>query len=126
MAIDETLQRAQDAATVRRVYGEPYTVGDMTIIPAAAVRGGGGGGGGGGRDIDGNEGTGEGVGFGISARPVGAYVNKGDQWKWVPAFDVNRFFLIGNMVAVAFFISVWLVERVRARADVKIARLGSM
>ena len=47
MDLQQTLAHAQDAMTVKRVYGEPYERDELTIIPAAAVRGGGGGGEGG-------------------------------------------------------------------------------
>jgi hypothetical protein len=64
--IDELLGGAREAITVRRVYGEPIEQEEMTLVPAAVVRGGGGGGG----DSEGNGGG----GFGVMARPVGAYV----------------------------------------------------
>jgi uncharacterized spore protein YtfJ len=54
----------------------------VTIVPAAAVGGGGGGGG----DAEGNGGG----GFGVKARPVGAWVIRGDEVAWRPAVDVNR------------------------------------
>jgi uncharacterized spore protein YtfJ len=62
--IDEILGGARDAITVRRVYGEPIEQDGLTVVPAAAVRGGGGGG----ADSEGNGGG----GFGVAARPVGA------------------------------------------------------
>ena len=40
--IDEILGGARDAITVRRVYGEPIEQEGVTVVPAAAVRGGGG------------------------------------------------------------------------------------
>ena len=73
---------AQDAITVKRVFGDPIETEGVTVIPAAKVGGGGGGGGE-------NENNGGG-GFGLGARPVGAYVIKGDDVRWVPAVDVNR------------------------------------
>jgi len=42
----ETIAKAQDAVTVRRVYGKPYERNGVTVIPAAQVAGGGGAGGG--------------------------------------------------------------------------------
>jgi hypothetical protein len=33
--VQEMISRTQDAATVKRVYGDPYEKGDVTIIPAA-------------------------------------------------------------------------------------------
>ena len=42
--VEEILSEARDTLTVRRVYGEPIVHNGVTIVPAAAVRGGGGGG----------------------------------------------------------------------------------
>lgn len=83
----ETIAKAQDAVTVRRVYGEPYQRNGVTLIPAARVAGGGGAGGG--EDPSGG-GTGSGGGFGVAAHPVGAYVIRGDDVKWQPAVDLSR------------------------------------
>ena len=91
----ETISDARDAITVKRVYGDPYERNGVTVIPAAAVLGGGGGGGG---DQPTGE-TGSGVGFGITGRPVGAYVIRGDQVKWEPAIDVSRLLLGGLALA---------------------------
>ena len=109
-ASDDLLQRAQDALTASTVFGEPFEKDGVTIIPAAAVRGAGGGGG---STAEGDEG--EGAGYAVSARPVGAWVHKNGEWKWRPAFDLNQFFLVGNLVAIAYFVSTWLVERARNR-----------
>ena len=62
--------RSPDAINVKRVFGDPIETEGVTVIPAAKVGGGGGGGGD-------NENNGGG-GFGLGARPVGAYVIKGD------------------------------------------------
>ena len=67
----ETIAKAQDAVTVRRVYGEPYEKNGVTLIPAAKM-------------ADGGEepsGGASGGGFGVAARPVGAYVIRGDDVK---------------------------------------------
>ena len=85
---DEVLTVAQDAITVKRVYGEPYQHNGVTFIPAAAVRGGVGGGEG---DPTQETPGGRGGGLGISARPVGAYQVKGDEVTWVPAADMTGF-----------------------------------
>lgn len=88
MDMSETISAARDAITVKRVYGEPYERNGIAVIPAAAVQGGGGGGG----SEEGDRSDG-GSGFGIQARPVGAYVIKGEQVSWQPAVDVNRLIL---------------------------------
>jgi uncharacterized spore protein YtfJ len=86
MDVQETISKARDAITVKRVYGDPYERDGLTVIPAAAVSGGSGGGGG----EDPGGGKGSGAGFGLGARPVGAYVIEGGSVRWVPATDVTR------------------------------------
>ena len=83
--VDEILEGARDAMTVGRVYGEPIEQDGVTVIPAAAVRGGGGGGG--------DDTQNGGGGFGVGARPVGAFVICGQEVTWVPAVDVSRIVL---------------------------------
>ena len=82
MNVDELLQGAREALSVRRVYGDPIEQGGAIVIPAAAVAGGGGGGG-----DDANNGGG---GFGLRLRPVGAYVIRDGQVTWKPALDPLR------------------------------------
>ena len=86
MDIQEAIAKAQDAITVKRVYGEPYERDGVVLIPAAEVRGGGGGGGG--KDAA-KEASGSGGGYGLDARPVGAYVIEGGRVRWEPAVDVT-------------------------------------
>ena len=105
----DAVSSARDSITVKRVYGEPYERNGVTIIPAAAVVGGGGGGQG--DQPDGSEGGG--VGFGIHARPVGAYVIRGDQVSWEPAMDVSRVILGGQLVAVAALFVIHSILRRR-------------
>ncbi|MDQ3952367.1 MAG: sporulation protein [Actinomycetota bacterium] len=87
--VKETLDGVRDSITVRKVFGEPVDKDGVTVIPAASVAGGGGGGGG---EEPGDAGSqrGFGTGFGIAARPAGAYVIRGDTVTWQPAIDVNR------------------------------------
>jgi uncharacterized spore protein YtfJ len=88
----EVLVNAQQAMSVRRVFGDPIQVGDTTLIPAAVVGGGGGGGG---------RGTEEGgVGFGLKAKPAGVYSVKGDRVCWRPAVDLNKIIMGGQIVAI--------------------------
>ena len=95
--VDEILSEARDVLTVKRVYGEPLAHNGITVIPAAAVRGGGGGG-------EGEPGPeapgGAGGGFGMSARPVGAYQIKDDEVSWVPAADTTKVIVLGEVVAI--------------------------
>ncbi len=100
MKVDELLSSAREAISVRRVYGDPIERDGVVVIPAAAVGGGGGGGGD-------NEDNGGG-GFGLRARPVGAYVIKDGEVTWKPAVDAVRV-----AFAVLFALAVW--SRARRR-----------
>ena len=91
------LDAVRDVLTVKRVFGEPYEVNGVTVIPVAAIRGGGGGGGG----EDSQQQVGAGAGLGVVARPVGVFVVSGERVRWEPAIDVTRIVLGGQLVAVA-------------------------
>lgn len=97
--------------TVRRVFGEPYEKNGITVIPGAMVSGGGGGGGG--HDERGQEG--EGGGFGMNARPAGAFVIKDGEVMWRPAVDVNRLLMVAGAVAVTSVITWGRLRRQRRR-----------
>ena len=103
--VDAALSRldaVRDLLTVKHVFGEPYEKDGVTVIPAAEVRGGGGGGGGGGTDPKGQgQGSGTGMGFGIKVRPAGAFVIKNGDVSWMPAVDVTRIAIGGQLVALA-------------------------
>lgn len=115
MEVREILEKAQDTFTVKRVYGEPYESNGMTVIPAAAVRGGGGGGGG--EDAEGQ--GGEGGGFGVAARPVGAYVLRGEDVQWEPAIDVTKIVIGGQIVAVMALLVLRSFFKARAKVRIK-------
>ena len=110
MKVTDVVNSAKDAITVKRVYADPYERDGLTVIPAAVVTGGGGGGTG--HDEKGQEG--EGGGFGISGRPAGAYVIKGDHVSWRPAVDPNRIVTIVGLVAIAYLLSRPRLVRARA------------
>ena len=110
MKLDQALTTVRDAITVRRVYAEPYEKDGITVIPAAVI--GGGGGGGGGRDDKGGEG--EGGGFGVTARPAGAYVIQGGHVHWRPALDPNRIAATVGAVLVAYLLTRPRMARARA------------
>jgi len=93
MNVQEILEKAQDTVTVKRVYGSPIEKDGLTIIPAASVWGGGGGGGGPAE-------SGGGAGFGVRARPVGAFVIKDGEVTWKPALDETRIALRGMLVPI--------------------------
>lgn len=112
MKLEELMDRARDTMTVKRVYGEPYEKNGVTFIPAASVRGGVGGG-------EGERGeaqpAGSGGGFGMTARPVGAYQIKGDEVSWVPAADTTRVIVVAEAVAIVALLVIRSILRARRR-----------
>ena len=114
MNVEQTLSGVQDVMTVKRVYGEPYEHNGLTIIPAAAVRGGGGGGA--------DEAGQGGAGFGLQASPKGAWVIEGGQVTWKPAIDVNRIVLGGQVVAFAATVALAAVVAVREIVQLRARR----
>jgi uncharacterized spore protein YtfJ len=128
----DTIAHTLESNTSRRAYGEPVTIGEVTVIPAARVIGRGGGGGGGGVDSD-HPGDhqhrgGEGSGGGLmqSARPVGALVVKGSEVSWRPAVDVNRIILGGQVVAIVGLMVLRSFLKSRKRRTAKVARTARM
>src|SRR5881628_2787274 len=105
----EVLNQTRDAMTARRVYAEPYKEDGLTIIPAANVIGGGGGGG----DTEGNGGA----GFGVRAKPAGAWVIKHGEAEWRPAFDLNRAVLVGQVIAIVALLVARSVVKTLAKAN---------
>ncbi len=121
MNVEEILSQARDAMTVKRVFGEPYERDGVTVIPVAAVAGGGGGGSG----ESGDENSGGGAGFGVRARPVGMYVIKGDSVRWIPAFDLNRVIMGGQIVAIAALLTIRMIVRTIAQAKARAAEAAT-
>ena len=105
MRVMDVVNEAKGAMRASEVFAAPYEKDGITIIPAARISGGAGGGG--------NEAQAQagGVGFGVSSRPVGAFVIKGEEVTWQPALDLNRVILMGQLVAI--------VALLTARAIVK-------
>jgi len=102
-SIRDIVARSSDAATVRRVFGDPIEKDGVTVIPAARVRGGWGGGSGrGGREGESGEtpGSGMGAGGGVSATPAGVFVIRDGAVSWLPAMDLNRTILVGCVTSV--------------------------
>jgi uncharacterized spore protein YtfJ len=79
MRVMDVVNEAKGAMRASEVFGAPYEKNGITIIPAAKIAGGAGG-----RGDQQNPQAG-GVGFGVSSRPVGAFVIKGDEVRWRPA-----------------------------------------
>lgn len=109
--VRETIERATEALTVRRVFGEPYERNGVTVIPAARVQGGAGGGEG---EGPGGDGRGGGSGYAVNAKPTGAFVIRGDDVAWRPAVDVNRVILGAQLVAIAAILLARTIVKLRA------------
>ena len=106
MKVTDALRTARDAITVERVFSEPYEKDGVSVIAAAAVVGGAGGG----RGTDPAGQQGEGGGFAVTARPVGAFIIHNGRVTWRPALDLNRLLTLIGMVAV-----VYLLRRPRSK-----------
>ncbi|SEG97194.1 Sporulation protein YtfJ (Spore_YtfJ) [Nonomuraea solani] len=115
MNIMELLEESKDAATVKRVFGDPIQHGDITVIPVARVTQGGGGGQGQGKGEKGDEGGGSGGGFGFGATPAGVFVLKNGDALWRPAVDVNRIVIGGQFVAVVLLLTLRTIFKRRRR-----------
>ena len=76
---------------MRRVYGEAIERDGVTLVPAAMVVGGGGG------DEAGNGGG----GFGLMARPIGAWAIRDSEVSWRPVVDLPLLAAIGGLTLVA-------------------------
>ncbi len=113
MQVQDVISQARDALTVKRVFGEPYEKNGVTVIPVARVQGGAGGGGGEGPE---GQGKGSGSGFGMSARPVGAFLIRGDEMTWRPAIDVTRIVLGGQIAAIVALLTIRSIVKARAKA----------
>lgn len=112
MDFQQLVGGVSESLTVRRVFGEPYSKNGVTVIPVAEVRGGGGGG----EGEESEHSGGTGGGFGLSARPAGVFVLKGDDAIWKPAVNVNRLMLGFQVVAVVGLLAFRSVARARAKS----------
>jgi uncharacterized spore protein YtfJ len=112
-AAETTMKKFLDAGSVRAVYGEPASYGDITIIPAAevvSVMGFGLGSGSGGAGQGG--GSGGGGGGGIQSRPVAAVVITPNGVRIEPIVDVTKVWLAG-LTAAGFIFG--MLARMRRR-----------
>ena len=143
MDTQELMSRMSENLSVRRAFGDAYGKDGLLVIPVALVAGGGGAGEGtvpkdrgrGPRQApaaeeedtgDGPEeatGSGSGGGFGGLVMPIGAYVVKGDQVRWVPAVDVTVVLLAGVSMT-RFLARLWTRSR-RQHAYLKGLHRGS-
>lgn len=115
ISILDNLQGTRDAMAVSRVFGDAYTVGDVTVIPVARMTGKAGGGGGEGTGPGDEGGRGFGTGFGLGAQPVGVYNVHDGNVCWKPAVDVTRLAKGAQVLAgvVAICVSLVLLRRQR-------------
>lgn len=101
MDVKDLMKRMGENLSVGRSFGSAYEKDGLLIIPVALVAGGGGGGGGGTVTVPevevsesknaegGSSDEPAGAGFGGVVMPVGAYVVKDDDVRWVPAVNVT-------------------------------------
>jgi uncharacterized spore protein YtfJ len=106
MTIDELLSKATGGLNAGTAFGPIIERDDCVVIPVAFVAGGGGGG----DELEGPDGvagaTGSGVG-GITW-PIGAYVIKEGNVRWMPAVDVT-------LIALGGLVVMRTVLKIRAR-----------
>jgi uncharacterized spore protein YtfJ len=94
------MARLGDSLTAGRVFGEPIERDGCTVIPVAFVAGGAGGGTETAREAVGDKparGPGEGTGAGMVCWPIGAYVIKNGDARFVPSFDVAQLIVLGSL-----------------------------
>jgi uncharacterized spore protein YtfJ len=114
--VKDLLNRAVENISVSRAFGTAYERDGVLVIPVALVAGGGGGGDGDIDETDSNftsesrEETGSGGGFGGVVVPVGAYVVKDEQVRWVPAVNVT-------VIVLAVLVALRLVARTRVKVQ---------
>lgn len=107
------VEGARDVITHKRVIGEPYEKNGVTVIPVIAASGGGGGG-----EGTGPDGQGTGGGIGLSVKPLGAFVIKGDDVRWLPAVDVTRVIIGGQLVTVVALLAIRSIVRSRTKRKI--------
>jgi uncharacterized spore protein YtfJ len=114
MDASELLAKVREGMTSTTVYSEPIERDGVIVIAASSVMGGGGGGSGPapGAPADagdvgaGSIGEGSGVGFGVTAKPAGAFVIRGEDVEWIPAIDRNRQILFGSIMGILAILTV--------------------
>ena len=124
MDVQELLGKVAQHLSVGRAFGTAYEKDGSLVIPVALVAGGGGGGeGSAGSPTDPSDvadepddestadgaSSGSGGGFGGVVMPVGVYVVKDENVRWVPAVNAN-------LVIVVAFLTLRMVVRARRRS----------
>ena len=112
MDVQDITSQARDALTVKRVFGEPYEKDGLTIIPAARIQGAVCAGGG---EDPQTQGKGSGGGFGMTARPVGAFILRNGELTWRPAIDATRIAIGGQVVAIVALLAARAIFKAWAK-----------
>lgn len=108
MDLERLTSGVRDVAAIKRVFGDPYEVDGVVMIPVArAVAGGGAG--------EGPEGEGSGGGFGFGAAPAGAYVIKDGDVRFVPVVDLSALATRAAVVLVAGVLAWRSVAKAKQR-----------
>ncbi|WP_326836184.1 hypothetical protein VSH64_14880 [Amycolatopsis rhabdoformis] len=104
MGLKDITASTTELYTASRVFGPPVDKDGIVVIPAAMITGGGGGG---------QEGPDkEGLGFGLFARPTGAFVIRGGTVSWVPAVDLTAWGITAGVVVISL---AWILSRAARR-----------
>lgn len=125
MDVQELLGKVAQHLSVSRAFGTAYEKDGSMVIPVAFVAGGGGGGEGptgtpasdpaedvgSGADTSAPNGatSGSGGGLGGVVMPVGVYVVKDEQVRWIPAVNAN-------LVIIVAFLTLRMIARARRRS----------
>lgn len=108
MEAKELLDRFSENVSVARCFGPAYEKDGSTVIPVAIVAGGGGAGGGAGRDGE----QGEGGGFGGVVYPIGVYVVREGEARFVPSVNASR--IAASAMVMAGLVARRALRRARA------------
>lgn len=126
MDVQELLGKVAQHLSVSRAFGTAYEKDGSLVIPVALVAGGGGGGEGtsgvptSDADVDAapqddessteaEASSGSGGGFGGVVMPVGVYVVKDEQVRWIPAVNAN-------LLIIVAFLTLRMIARARGKA----------
>ena len=102
-SVPELLRRIGEKLDTSTVFGEARMLDGSAIIPVARISYGGGGGSGS-EPSGGEEQHGEGVGFGVVARPLGVIEVRHESLRWVPVVDWGRLAVLWSVVVGLFLL----------------------
>ena len=111
--ISAGLRTILDNADAGKAFGPPIQQDGTILLPVARV--GSRGGAGGGPSAVGRQTRGTGGGFGVSAKPLGVYVLRDGKARWLPAVDVNKIIVGGQLLAAVGMLIGATVLRARAQ-----------